>query len=184
MATTLPGTNIEVSTLKAGTSRTLFDGLFAAGGISLSQVAVMTGLEPHVIQNWVKRGFVSSPVRRQYSKNQFSRIVIINMLRESLQLEHICETLAYINGDLTDELDDIISDSELYHTYTDMIADSDGPTLNRKIAQQLAERTAAAYPEPFPGAGKRLAKTLQVMAYAHGAALARQAAEEILAQLR
>lgn len=184
MATTLPGTTIEVSGLTPGVSRTLFDGIFAGGGISLSQVSVMTGLEPYVIQNWVKRGFVSSPVKRQYSKNQFSRIVIINMLRESLQLDHICEMLSYINGSLTDESDDLIGDGELYHIYTDMIADSGGLSTGPSTVKHAAEKAAAGYIEPEPGAGKRLAKTLEIMAYAHYAAVARKAAEEALSQLR
>ena len=84
MTTTLPGTTIEVSEMRKGISRQLFDGIFAAGGITLSQVCTMTGLEPYLIQNWVKRGFVSSPVKRLYSREQFARIVIINMLREAL----------------------------------------------------------------------------------------------------
>ena len=124
MATTLPGTTIEVSDIHKGVSRQLFDGIFAAGGITLAQVSVMTGLEPYRIQNWVKRGFVSSPQHRQYSKNQFARIVIIHMLCESLQLDRICELLSYINGNLHDESDDVIGDSELYHRYTDMIAET------------------------------------------------------------
>ena len=98
MAIVLPGTTIEVSQVYKGTSRTMFNGIFAAGGITLSQVSVMTGLEPYLIQNWVKRGFVSPPLKRQYSKNQFARIVIINMLRESLQLDKICGLLSYINA--------------------------------------------------------------------------------------
>ncbi|MBR4071450.1 MAG: hypothetical protein IKK26_02730, partial [Clostridia bacterium] len=35
-----------VSRLEKGISKTMFDGIFAAGGITLSQVSVMTGLEP------------------------------------------------------------------------------------------------------------------------------------------
>ena len=46
----------------------------------LSQVASLTGLEPYVIQNWVRRGFVAPPERKRYSRRQFSRIVLINML--------------------------------------------------------------------------------------------------------
>ena len=56
-----PGTTIEVLAMQKGGSRILFDGIFAAGGITLSQVSNMTGLEPYLIQNWVKRKFVSSP---------------------------------------------------------------------------------------------------------------------------
>ncbi len=182
MATTLPGTTIEVSGIHTGVSRQLFDGLFAAGGITLSQVSVMTDLEPYRIQNWVKRGFVSSPQRRQYTKDQFARIVIIHMLCESMQLDRICELLSYINGNLRDESDDVIRDSELYHRYTDMIAETGG-TISHESIRQAAHKAAADYAEPVPGARGRLEKTLQVMAYAHYASIARHTAEETLSQL-
>lgn len=183
MTTTLPGTTIEVSEIHKGLSRQLFDGIFAAGGITLSQVSVMTDLEPYRIQNWVKRGFVSSPKRRQYTKDQFARIVIINMLCDSLQLDRICDLLSYINGNLRDESDDIINDSELYHRYTDMIADAGG-VISHETIHQAAKQAAADYDEPVCGARQRLEKVLQVMAYAHYATIARHTAEETLTQLR
>ena len=130
MLKTLPGTTIEVSGITENTSRMLFEGIFAAGGITLSQVSVMTGLEPYMIQNWVKREFVSPPVKRQYSADQFARIVIINMLRESIQLDRICGLLSYINGRLHDESDDLISDSELYHKYVELISHTGGIVTN------------------------------------------------------
>ena len=183
MVTTLPGTTVEVSRITPGLSRQLFSGIFAAGGITLCQVATLTGLEPSAIQNWVKRGFVSSPVRRQYTQNQLSRIMIINLLRETLQIEHIREMLSYLNGRLTDESDDIISDSELYHTYVDMLARHGGfPPAPAAVVGAVSEAIAD-YVEPAPGAAKRLAKTLEIMAYAHAAAAARRTAEETLAQL-
>jgi len=182
MATTLPGTTIEVSGIHKGVSRQLFDGIFAAGGITLSQVSVMTDLEPYRIQNWVKRGFVSPPLRRQYTKDQFARIVIINMLCESLQLDRICSLLSYINGNLSDDSDDVISDSELYHRYTDMIADTGG-TISHTSIRQAAHKAAADFTEPVSGARERLEKTLLVMAYAHYASIARRTAEETLSHL-
>ncbi|MBR6650326.1 MAG: DUF1836 domain-containing protein [Clostridia bacterium] len=183
MAVVLPGTTIEVSRLEKGISKTMFDGIFAAGGITLSQVSVMTGLETYLIQNWVKRGFVSSPQKRQYSKNQFARIVIINMLRESLQLDKICGLLQYINGVLDDENDDIISDSELYHMYADMIACGGMSVSDRESVESAAVKACEEYEEKQAGAKKRIIKILQVMAYAHFASLSRKAAEEMLARL-
>ena len=182
MATTLPGTTIEVSGIHKGDSRQLFDGLFAAGGITLSQVSIMTDLEPYRIQNWVKRGFVSAPQRRQYTKDQFARIVIINMLCESMQLDRICALLSYINGNLKDEQDDVIRDSELYHRYTDMIAETGG-TISHDLICRAAQNAAADYTEPQPGARQRLEKTLLIMAYAHYASIARRTAEDTLSQL-
>ncbi|MBQ8533779.1 MAG: DUF1836 domain-containing protein [Clostridia bacterium] len=183
MATILPGTTIEVAQLKNGSSRQMFDGIFAAGGITLSQVSVMTGLEPYHIQNWVKRGYVSPPQKRQYSKNQFARIVIINMLRETLQIDRICGLLGYINGKLYDESDDLIDDSELYHMYTDMIA-SKGVSGNEQTVIAAAEDAVSGYNEPIPGAKSRLIKILQVMTYAHYASLYRKQAEELLSTLQ
>lgn len=183
MATILPGTTIEVTQLKNGSSRQMFDGIFAAGGITLSQVSVMTGLEPYHIQNWVKRGYVSPPQKRQYSKNQFARIVIINMLRETLQIDRICGLLGYINGKLYDESDDLIDDSELYHMYTDMIA-SKGVSGNEQTVIAAAEDAVSGYNEPIPGAKSRLIKILQVMTYAHYASLYRKQAEELLSTLQ
>ena len=182
MAAKFPGTTIETLELVPGASRHLWEGIFATGGITLSQVSVMTGLEPHVIQNWVKRGFVSSPQKRVYSKNQFARIVIINMLRESLQLDRICALLGYLNGCLHDESDDVIADAELYHLYTDMIA-VHGRHMDSTAIREAAEEAAEQYAEPVPGAKRRLVKILQVMANAHFAARSRHRAEELLLEL-
>ncbi len=178
----LPGTTIEVSSLKAGSSRQLFDGIFAAGGITLAQVSIMTGLEPHSIQNWVKRGFVSPPQKRQYTKEQFARIVTINLLRDSLQIDRVCGILSYINGALDDERDDLIRDSELYHLYVDMVARG-GVSLSREAVETAARQAASEYEEPTVGAKERLVRVLQIMAYAHYASLSRKLAEDMLMSL-
>lgn len=180
MATVLPGTAIEVSRIEKGVSRQMFDGIFAAGGITLSQVSIMTGVEPAAIQNWVKRKFVSSPQKRVYSKNQFARICIINMLRESLQLEKIVELLQYINGTLDDESDDIIGDEELYHRYVDMLSNSDLQSISDNVISALATTASQNFNEPFPGAGYRLETVLKAFAYAHFASLARKKTETII----
>ena len=178
MANTYPGTEIEVLSFKKGDSRKLFDGIFAAGGITLSQVCNMTGLEPYTVQNWVKRKYVTSPVKKLYSKEQFARIVIINMLRESLQIESISNLIHVIGGEPDDRSDDLISDDELYHRYVDMIAcDSMGEGEN------VVARAAAAA-EGFLGVeGDKLSRILQVMFYAHTAALIKERAREILSTL-
>lgn len=180
----LPGTTIEVTELQKGSSRTMFDGIFATGGITLSQVAIMTGLEPYAIQNWVKRGFVSSPKKRVYTKDQFARIVIINMLRESLQLDNICVLIAHINGTLNDESDDLIYDSELYHTYVDMVAHLGGIVSDERMIREAASAAVDGYAEPVAGAKERLVSVLTVMAYAHYAAHTKRAAEELLEEIK
>ena len=183
MSTTYPGTTIETSKLEAGSSKLLFDGIFATGGITLSQVSVMTGLEPYLIQNWVKRGFVSSPKKRVYSREQFARIVIINMLREALQIERICNLIYFISGEPDDPTDELISNDELYHRYVNMVADTKINLSDKRSVAEAAENAASGFEERFPDAKKRLIKILQVMLYAHEASNLRKSSEEILSTL-
>ena len=114
MRDVLPGTTVEADLRRPDAADMLLSPLFLTGGLMLSQVSQLTGLEPYVIQNWVKRGFVSPPERKKYSRRQFCRILFINMLKDVLQLEKICQLLSYVNGALADESDDLVDDSYLY----------------------------------------------------------------------
>ena len=182
MDSTFPGTTIEVSKLEKGCSKNLFDGIFATGGITLSQVCVMTGLEPYLIQNWVKRGFVSPPQKRLYSREHFSSIIIINMLRESLQIDKICSLMHIIVGNPHCSDDDLISCEELYHIYVDMLS-SNVNTSDDSSVVNAAKLAAEDFKPHIPHAQKQLSKILQVMLYAHSAASLRRSAENTLAAL-
>ena len=179
-----PGTTIEVLNLQRGNSRSLFDGIFAAGGITLSQVSNMTGLEPYLIQNWVKRKFVSSPVKKMYSKEQFARIVIINMLRESLQIESICNLIQVIGGDVDDKLDDLIKDDELYHKYVDMLCDGSIDASNEENVRKIAENATEGFEEQSAGTREKIVRILEIMFYAHRASQLRDLAKELLSTLK
>ena len=181
MAITFPGTTVEISSLEKGSSVVLFDGIFAAGGITLSQVSVLTGLESHVIQNWVKRGFVSSPKKRMYDRDQFARIVIINMLRETLRLEQICEMLRVFErqGSKADR----IGDAWLYHRYVDMASEPDLRWSNAESVDRVAKRFADNGTEQDAGGKRLLAEILQIMLYANASARLRQLAEGRLSAL-
>lgn len=183
MSKTFPGTTIETTSLEKGSSKVLFDGIFATGGITLSQVSVMTGLEPYLIQNWVKRGFLSSPVKRLYSKEQFARIIIINMLRDALQIDKICGLISVIGGVLDDTSDDLISDDELYHRYVDMLSDKDINISDKASVIRAAEAVTLDFDERLPDSRKKLSRILQIMLYAHAASSLRASAEEILSTL-
>lgn len=154
MAKTLPGTTIAVDWNRPEEAETLLNSLFLAGGLMLSQVASLTGLEPYVIQNWVRRGFVAPPERKRYSRRQFSRIVLINMLKDSMQLDKICALLSYVNGELDDESDDLIDDFQLYLYIVRLAAlvehqPPSGPDEAARWCQTAAEN----YCECVPGAG-------------------------------
>lgn len=184
MSTTFPGTTIEILCLEKGSSKLLFDGIFATGGITLSQVSVMTGLEPYLIQNWVKRGFVTSPVKRLYSREQFAQIVIINMLRDALQIERICNLIHIIGGIPDDPNDDLISNDELYHRYVDMLSGSEVNLTDERLVLEAAENAVLGFEEKVPGAKKKLIRILQVMLYAHASSKLRDSAGEILSTLQ
>jgi len=157
-----PGTVVPVSQVG------LLTGLFSVtNGITLSQVCEITGLEPGTIQNWIKRGFVSHPVDRKYSKEQVARIILINFLRETFVIEKVANLLSYVNGDLLDESDNIMNDSEIYECLCGILLSGElkeglnGDIVSEKIDEQLAD-----FNEPFPGAKDRLKLVLQSMIYA------------------
>ncbi len=167
MSTTFPGTTIECSMLERGSSRVLFDGIFATGGITLSQVCIMTGIEPYLVQNWVKRGFLTAPRGRVYSRDQFARVIIINMLKQALQIDRICGLIKAISGVPNDKSDDLVSDEELYHIYVDMLSDKEMDIGNEQSVDNAAMRATENFAEPMPGARKTLCKILTAMLYAH-----------------
>lgn len=178
----LPGTLIETGKLSDGDSRKIFDNIFSCGGLMLSQVCNMTGLEPYTVQNWVKRRYVTNPRGRMYSQDQFSRIVLINMLKESLHLDMIERLLSYINGHLDDNSDDLITDSELYHMFVSLLVKM-GSQYDCTQAQRISEEITQSYSEPVAGARKRLVKVLVIMAQTYFSAELRRSAEMLMNEL-
>ena len=184
MPKTFPGTTIEISRLQKNASRLLFDGIFATGGITLSQICVMTDLEPYMIQNWVKRGFVTSPKKRMYSREQFARILIINMMKESLQIEKICGLIQIIDGNPHDPEDDFIGSCELYHKYVDMIASEPFNLFDKELVERMTRDAAEDFAERAAGSQKKLQSILKTMLYAHFSANLKLFAEESLSSLQ
>lgn len=178
----IPGTTLWGQREDAGAIPGQFHALFLGGGISLSQVTSITGLDPYMIQNWVKRGFLTKPVQKRYSLNQLCRIITISMLKGVLPMERICGMLRYVNGRLDDESDDLIDDTQLYFLFLRLAAHArefDTPDhWNRAIDTILAE-----YEEPAPGARNRVARVLRVMLTAWIAARMAQEAENMLSAL-
>ena len=185
MRQTLPGTTIEADLSCSGTVAALLDPLFLTGGLMLSQVARLTGLEPYVIQNWVRRGFVSPPQRKRYSYRQFCRIAMINMLKDALQLDRICALLSYVNGQLDDESDDLIDDVQLYRYLVDLAALA--LTRPAQVENHLDEwcvQVLEGYEEPAPGARRRVEQVLAAALIAYLAGVLRHKAEELAAALQ
>lgn len=94
-------------------------------GISLSQICNITRLEPYTIQNWCKRGYIPHPINKKYYVKHLSRILLINALKECMNIDYIGKLLVYINGEVDDESDDIISEEDLYKMFSHFIYEID-----------------------------------------------------------
>lgn len=161
----LPGTQIETELKSESDAALIIDGIFSCGGLVLSQVSALTGVEPYTVQNWVKRGFCSSPKSKKYSRSQFFRIVTINMLKDTLPIQDVTRLLSYINGHLDDESDDMISDDRLYMYFFKALASAE--SQDEAGAQKAIKQATSDYTEPFPGGKTRLEKVLDIMLCAY-----------------
>ena len=179
----IPGTTLTAKREEAAHVQDQFEAMFFGGGITLGQVAHITGLEPYAIQNWVKRGFLTKPEKKRYSLPQLCRIININMLKSTLPMEEICGLLQYINGDLSDESDDLIDDAVLYFMFVRLAAQARYIGGTKYWDDALAE-AAADYEEPVPGAREKLVKVLRIMLTAWVAAQLKSQAEAMLAGLK
>ena len=179
---TIPGTTLEGLRENADRTDGLFQSMFLAGGLTLSQVSSITGLEPYTIQNWVKRGFLTAPKGKRYDIEQVCRIININLLKGTLPLEQICSLMAYLNGDLADDSDDLIDDAILYFMFVRLAARARYIGGDQTWDDALAEITAD-YEEPIPGAKEKLVKVLKIMLTAWVSGRIKAEAEKMLAEL-
>ena len=182
MTWTIPGTTLTGQRENADRVDGLFQSMFLAGGLTLSQVATVTGLEPYAIQNWVKRGFLAGPKNKRYTMEQLCRIITINLLKGALPIEQICSLLSYVNGDLTDESDDLIDDTQLYFLFVKLAARARHIGGNQAWEQALEEATAD-YREPLPGARDQVIHVLRIMLTAWIASSLRLQSESMIAAL-
>ena len=179
---TIPGTTLEGLRSNADRTDGLFQSMFLAGGLTLSQVSSITGLETHTVQNWVKRGFLPPPRNKRYDMEQTCRIILINMLKGAMSLEQICGLISYINGSLTDESDDIIDDAVLYFNFVSLAARARHIGGSKEWGEALEEVTEN-YAEPYPGAKEKVKKVLQIMLTAWIASQLRDQANRMISQL-
>ena len=178
----IPGTTLEDRRCNADRIESLFSSMFLAGGLTLSQVAAVTGLETHTIQNWVKRGFLSPPRAKRYDMEQVCRIINMNMLKGTLQLDQVCGLMTYLNGRLADESDDLVDDTRLYFMFVRLASRAREVGGDKEWEEALAEITAD-YVEPVPGAREKLIKVLRIMLTVWAANSLRSAAEKMIEEL-
>ena len=179
----IPGTTLTARREDAQFIEQQFKAMFFAGGMVLSQVAGITGLEPYTIQNWVKRGFLTKPVGKRYTLRQLCRILNINMFKSVMPLEQVCRLLSYVNGNLDDESDDLIDDSQLYFLFI-RLAECHARTRTPFESDVYLDEVLKEYVEPVPGAKARVAKVLRIMLTAWAAAQLKQKAQKWLSGLK
>lgn len=159
----LPGTVLNFSEQAEGNAFSLIEPILTAtGGITLSQLTAITGLQGSTIQNWIKRGWVSATEGKKYTERQVIRILLINILRNSMKLEDIANLMAYINGRVDDLSDDILHDKELYNLLCRLICilDRDNAYDPCEITLEIDRNLGAEYDGK---ARKRLKKVLFIM---------------------
>ncbi len=182
MQWTIPGTTLTGKRSDADRTAELFQALFLAGGMTLSQVVSISGLEAHTVQNWVKRGLLPSPVNKRYNMEQLCRLLNINILRGTMPLEQIIKLMAYLNGNLADESDDLVDDTMLYFFFVSLAARARYIGGTETWDDALIHATES-YAEPVPGAREKLIKVLKVMLTIWMANRMKAEAERMIAEL-
>ena len=179
----LPGTTLSIPRETADYIEERFRAMFCAGGMVLSQVAGVSGVEAHTIQNWVKRGFLPPPQGKRYNMEQVCRIININILKGNMPIEMIIKLMGHLNGNLADESDDLVDDTLLFFLFVKLAARARyiGGTMDWDEA--IRDVTQASYRETIPGAREKLQKVLKIMLTVWVANILRQNAENQIAQL-
>ena len=144
----IPGTTMKFTEQARESAFSLISPVLqATGGLTLSQLSKLTGLEGTTVQNWIKRGWVSATKGKKYSEKQILRILLINMLRKAMKLEDIANLMRYINGDVEDTSDDIIEEVLLYDILCRIIFTAedegafDSDQIRTLVAREVAENT-------------------------------------------
>lgn len=181
----IPGTKLKKSDMEDLTGLDFLKKVFfVSEGVMLTQIRDISGIDSSTLQNWTKRGWVTTSKLKKYSIDQVAHILIINMLRSCMQLDHIAFLIQYINGDIEDTSDDIIRDSVLYD-YICRILDHMklADVCSLEAVGSIVEEFTGDYVEPFEGAKKRLEKALEIIIVTYYAALMKQRATKLLEEL-
>ena len=181
----IPGTKLKKAEMENLTGMAFLKKVFfVSEGVMLTQIRDISGIDSSTLQNWTKRGWVANAKLKKYNMDQVAHILIINMLRSCMQLEHIAFLVQYINGDLEDTSDDIITDSRLYDYICRILEHiiSTGDCSLEEISDCVANITDD-YVEPFAGARERLYHALEIIVVTYYSALLKRRATQLLENL-
>ena len=181
----IPGTKLKRSDMEGLTGLDFLKKVFfISDGVMLTQIRDISGIDSSTLQNWTKRGWVANSKLKKYNIDQVAHILIINMLRSCMQLDKIAFLIEYINGELSDASDDIISDSVLYDYICRILINvmENGSCALSALKDRVCAVTVD-YIEPVAGARERLNNALEVIVVTYYAALIKQHATGLLDRL-
>ncbi len=182
----IPGTILDREKMGNVTGEEFLDKIFfISSGIMLAQIREIAGVDASTLQNWLKRGWVVNPKNRMYTRDQLARILIINMMRDTMQLCDISFLLTYVNGNPETVEDDIIPESRLYG-YICRLEDLMVGHLEvtREKLSDLIDTCIADYEEKFAGARKRLHMALEIIMMSYYAAMIKRRADALVTALK
>lgn len=179
----LPGTALDFDERGASNVFSVIQPILdATGGLTLSQLATLTGLEGSTIQNWIKRGWVVPTTGKKYGERQVVRILLINILRGTIKLEDIARLMHYINGEVADLSDDILHDTELYNLMCQLLTEMSLKNLHSR--DEIEEEIEKRLDESFDGENRRrLKRVLLIMILGYRASYYRRMAEAEFSEL-
>lgn len=182
----IPGTKLKRSDMDNLTGLDFLKRVFfVSEGVMLTQIRDISGIDSSTLQNWTKRGWVVNSRSKKYNMDQVAHILMINMLRSCMQLDHIDFLIHYINGKVDDTSDDIISDSMLYDYICRIVSHMmDSEQVSLSHVRTLVESVISDYQEPMEGARERLVRALEVIVVTYTAALLKRHADELLSELQ
>lgn len=179
----IPGTILNRDKMDGATGLEFLDKVFfITDKIMLAQIREITGIDGTTLQNWLKRGWVGTPNKKSYTKEHLARILIINMMRDTMQLSRIIFILQYVNG--KSEEDKIVKESVLYG-YICKVLDrlSENGEISGVGIDGIISDVLSDYEELVSGAGRRLSVGIKVITITYYSALIKAEAEAILDSL-
>ena len=181
----IPGTTLKYSEQAREAAFTMVAPVLeATGGLTLSQLSKLTGLEGSTIQNWIKRKWVPATVGKKYSEKQVIRILLINMLRGVMKLEDIARLMCYINGDVEDTSDDIISDIALYNMLCRIIFSAeDNGAFSPESIRKLINKEISISEKSIRSDEDKLRKAMYVMVMAYRCSVLKRETENSLGEI-
>lgn len=176
----IPGTILDMEKMDGATGMDFLNKVFFISDyIMLAQIREITGIDGTTLQNWLKRGWVGTPNKKSYTKEHLARILIVNMMRDTMQLSRIIFTLEYINGK---EREDKIIDESLLYDYICKTLIKLSETKNTGLGEldEIIDNVLKDYEEPVTGAYKRLKTGIRVITITYYSAMIKADAEAIL----